>query len=69
MHVVIGQASSIQTYNMDRGGMISHGLVTQCDAHQIPNPKGSEGAWQTRKPCFYKQLSPEDLFFFIPKRP
>ena len=26
------QVSSIPTYNMDRGGMVSHGLVTQCDS-------------------------------------
>ena len=41
MHVAIWPASyssSIPIYNMDRGGMVSHGLVTMWRLTKIPNP-------------------------------
>ena len=61
------QASSIPTYNMDRGGMVSHGLVTQCDPHQ--NPKFEVKQRSLVKPrtpvftnnCHRKTFFPRDL--------
>ena len=64
MHVAnIWQASSnsIPTYNMDRGGMVSHGLVTQCDPHQTWREAKELG--KAENPFFYKQLLLENFFF------
>ena len=66
MHVAnIWQASSnsIPTYNMDRGGMVSHGLVTQCDPHQIWREAKELG--KAENPFFYKQLLLENFFFLF----
>ena len=41
MHVAIWQASIVVVfpyYNMDKGGMVSHGLVTMWQLTKIPNP-------------------------------
>ena len=65
MHAAKWQASSIPTYNMDgvewSHMAYSHNVILT----KIPNPKWSEGAWQSQEPQFYKQLSPEDPFLFI----